>query len=538
MRIAIAQINCTVGDLTGNAKKILDYTNEAKDKGSSLVVTPELALSGCPPEDILLRDGFRQACIKTLDNLVKKINGISLLLGHPYFINNHIYNAASLICNGKIVATYFKNDLLNDNLFQEPRYFEAGSENCIFSVEGIKFGVNISTDIWKETNVISAKEEGAEVLILLCASPYHLNKQALFHKLICQRSHEIGIAIICVNLVGGQDELIFDGASFVTNNKGELTNQFDEFTETLGLIEFQGGSPVKGIIPNSGAQEESIYRALCLGVKDYIGKNNFTNVLLGLSGGIDSSLTLAIAVDALGPDKVWAIMMPSEYTADISMQDSRALSETLGVRYSEFSIKPMFDQFSSSLMNKFWSHQENNEMGVTEENLQARIRGTILMALSNKYGSIVLTTGNKSEMATGYCTLYGDMAGGFSVLKDISKTMVYRLCEYRNSLSMVIPKRVIQRAPSAELRPDQTDQDSLPPYDIIDGIIEAYVEKGKSLYEIIDMGYSKNDVQHIVNLICKNEYKRRQSPMGICVTQHSFSRDWDYPITSKYKDEV
>ena len=538
MRIAIAQINCTVGDLTGNAKKILDYTNEAKDKGSSLVVTPELALSGCPPEDILLRDGFRQACIKTLDNLVKKINGISLLLGHPYFINNHIYNAASLICNGKIVATYFKNDLLNDNLFQEPRYFEAGSESCIFSVEGIKFGVNISTDIWKETNVISAKEEGAEVLILLCASPYHLNKQALFHKLICQRSHEIGIAIICVNLVGGQDELIFDGASFVTNNKGELTNQFDEFTETLGLIEFQGGSPVKGIIPNSGAQEESIYRALCLGVKDYIGKNNFTNVLLGLSGGIDSSLTLAIAVDALGPDKVWAIMMPSEYTADISMQDSRALSETLGVRYSEFSIKPMFDQFSSSLMNKFWSHQENNEMGVTEENLQARIRGTILMALSNKYGSIVLTTGNKSEMATGYCTLYGDMAGGFSVLKDISKTMVYRLCEYRNSLSMVIPKRVIQRAPSAELRPDQTDQDSLPPYDIIDGIIEAYVEKGKSLYEIIDMGYSKNDVQDIVSLICKNEYKRRQSPMGICVTQHSFSRDWNYPITSKYKDEV
>ena len=538
MRIAIAQINCTVGDLTGNAKKILDYTNEAKDKGSSLVVTPELALSGCPPEDILLRDGFRQACIKTLDNLVKKINGISLLLGHPYFINNHIYNAASLICNGKIVATYFKNDLLNDNLFQEPRYFEAGSESCIFSVEGIKFGVNISTDIWKETNVISAKEEGAEVLILLCASPYHLNKQALFHKLICQRSHEIGIAIICVNLVGGQDELIFDGVSFVTNNKGELTNQFDEFTETIGFIEFQGGSPVKGIIPNSRAQEESIYRALCLGVKDYIGKNNFTNVLLGLSGGIDSSLTLAIAVDALGPDKVWAIMMPSEYTADISMQDSRALSETLGVRYSEFSIKPMFDQFSSSLMNKFWSHQENNEMGVTEENLQARIRGTILMALSNKYGSIVLTTGNKSEMATGYCTLYGDMAGGFSVLKDISKTMVYRLCEYRNSLSMVIPKRVIQRAPSAELRPDQTDQDSLPPYDIIDGIIEAYVEKGKSLYEIIDMGYSKNDVQHIVNLICKNEYKRRQSPMGICVTQHSFSRDWDYPITSKYKDEV
>jgi NAD+ synthase (glutamine-hydrolysing) len=538
MRIAIAQINCTVGDLTGNAKKILDYTNQAKNKGASLVVTPELALSGYPPEDILLREGFRLACIKTLDNLVKEINGISLLLGHPYFVNSRIYNAASLICNGKIVATYLKNNLLNDNVFAEPRYFETGSDSCIFSVEGIKFGVNISTDIWKEINVISAKEEGAEVLVLLCASPYHFNKQALLHKLICQRAHEIGIAIICVNLVGGQDELVFDGASFVTNNKGELTNQFDEFTEALGLIELQGGLPVRGIVPNTRIPEESIYRALCLGVKDYIDKNDFTDVLLGLSGGIDSSLTLAIAVDALGPDRVWAIMMPSEYTADISLQDSRAISETLGVRYSEFSIKPMFDQFLNSLMNKFRWLQKNDEMGITEENLQARIRGTILMALSNKYGAIVLTTGNKSEMATGYCTLYGDMAGGLAVLKDISKTMVYKLCEYRNSLSMVIPERVIQRAPSAELRPNQTDQDNLPPYDVIDGIIEAYVEKGKSLYEIIDMGYSKTDVQHIVNLICANEYKRRQSPIGICVTQHSFSRDWHYPITSKYKDEV
>ena len=538
MRIAIAQINCTVGDLTGNAKKILDYTNQAKSKGSSLVITPELCLSGCPTEDILLRDGFRKACIKTLDNLVKEINGISLLLGHPYFINDHIYNAASLICNGKIVSTYFKNDLLDDNLFQEHRYFKAGSDNCIFSVEGIKFGVNISTDIWKETNVISAKEEGAKVLILLCATPYHSNKLSLFHKMVCQRSHKIGIAIICVNLVGGQDELIFDGASFVTNNKGDLTNQFDEFIETLGLIEFKNGAPAKGIIPKLRIEEESIYRALCLGVRDYIDKNNFTSVLLGLSGGVDSSLTLAIAVDALGPDRVWAVMMPSEYTADISMEDSRAISKSLGIRYSEFSIKSMFDQFSNSLMNEFWADQKNNDMGVTEENIQARIRGTILMALSNKYGSIVLTTGNKSEMATGYCTLYGDMAGGFAVLKDISKTMVYRLCEYRNSLSMVIPKRVIQRAPSAELRPDQTDQDSLPSYDVIDGIIEAYVEKGKSLNEIIGMGYSKIDVRHIINLICKNEYKRRQSPMGICVDQRSFSRDWHYPITSKYKDEA
>ena len=536
MRIAIAQINCTVGDLTGNAKKILDYTSQAKNKGASLVVTPELALSGYPPEDLLLRNGFRLDCINTFDNLVREINGISLLLGHPYFINSCIYNAASLICNGKIVATYLKNKLLNDNIFSESRYFETGSDSCIFNVEGIKFGVNISTDIWEEINVISAKEKGAEVLVLLCALPYHFKKKSLLHKLICQRAHEIGIAIICVNLVGGQDELVFDGASFVTNNTGELTNQFDEFTESLGLIELQGDLPVRGVISETKTQEESVYRALCLGVKDYIEKNDFTDVLLGLSGGIDSSLTLAIAVDALGPDRVWAIMMPSEYTAEISIQDSRAISENFGIRYSEFSIKPMFDQFLNSLINEFKWPQKNDEMGVTEENLQARIRGIILMALSNKYGSIVLVTGNKSEMATGYCTLYGDMAGGLAVLKDINKTMVYKLCEYRNSLSMVIPERVIQRAPSAELRPDQTDQDNLPPYDVVDGIIEAYVENGKSLHEIIDMGYSKDDAQHIINLIVKNEYKRRQSSMGICVTQHSFSRGWHYPITSKYKD--
>ena len=538
MRIAIAQINCTVGDLTGNAKKILDFTDQAKNKGASLVVTPELALSGCPPKDILLREGFHLACMETLNSLVREINGISLLLGHPYFVNSRIYNAASLIYNGKIAATYLKNNLLNDSVFVESHYFETNSDSCIFSIEGIKCGVNISTDIWKKSNILSAKESGAEILILLCALPYHINKQDLFHKLVCQRAYETGMAIICVNLVGGQDELVFDGASFGVNNKGELTNQFNEFTEELGLIELQGSLPERGIVSSTKNKEESIYRALCLGVKDYIDKNGFTEVLLGLSGGIDSSLTLTIAVDALGPDRVWAVMMPSEYTADISLQDSRAISETLRTRYSEISIKPMLEQFSNSLMKEFQLFQRNEEMGITEENLQARIRGTILMALSNKYGAIVLATGNKSEMATGYCTLYGDMAGGFAVLKDVSKTMVYKLCEYRNSLSMVIPERVIQRAPSAELRPNQADQDNLPPYDVIDGIIEAYVEKGKSLYEIIDMGYSRTDVQHIVNLICVNEYKRRQSPIGICITQYSFSRDWNYPVTSRYKDEV
>ncbi len=537
MKLAVAQINCTVGDLAGNAKKILDYTNRAKNKGASLVVTPELALSGYPPEDLLLRKGFCLACINTLENLVKEVNGITLLVGHPYFADSKIYNAASVICDGKIIATYLKNNLLNDVVFKECRYFEPGSDICIFCVEGIKFGVNISTDVWQEINVTHAKEKGAEVLIVLSATPYHIDKQASRHKIIRQRICEAGITFICANLVGGQDELVFDGASFVINNKGELTHQFDEFTETLGLIELQNSLPMRGTVLQSRILQASIYSALCLGVKDYIGKNDFTDVLLGLSGGIDSALTLAIAVDALGPDRVWAVMMPSEYTADISLQDSRTMSETLGVRYSELPIKPVFDQFVSALMSEFQERQKNDEVETTEENLQARIRGTLLMALSNKYGAIVLTTGNKSEMATGYCTLYGDMAGGFAILKDISKTMVYQLCQYRNGLSTVIPERIIRRAPSAELRPNQMDQDSLPSYDVLDGIIEAYVEQDKSLHEIIGMGYAKTDVRRIVDLICVSEYKRRQSPMGICVTRRSFSKDWCYPITSKYKDE-
>ena len=537
MKLAVAQINCTVGDLAGNAKKILDFTNQAKNKGASLVVTPELALSGYPPEDLLLRKGFCLACINTLESLVKEVNGITLLLGHPYFADSKIYNAASVICNGKIIVTYLKNNLLNDAVFKECRYFEPGSDICIFCVEGIKFGVNISTDVWQGINVTRAKEKGAEVLIVLSASPYHIKKQASRHKMIRQRICETGITVIYANLVGGQDELVFDGASFVINNKGELTHQFDEFTETLGLIELQNSLPMRGTVLQSQILQASIYSALCLGVKDYIGKNGFTDVLLGLSGGIDSALTLVIAVDALGPDRVWAIMMPSEFTADISLQDSRTMSKTLGVRYSELPIKPVFDQFVSALISEFQGLQKNDETETTEENLQARIRGTLLMALSNKYGAIVLATGNKSEMATGYCTLYGDMAGGFAILKDISKTMVYQLCQYRNGLSMVIPERVIRRAPSAELRLNQMDQDSLPSYDILDGIIEAYVEQDKSLHEIIGMGYTKTDVRRTVDLICASEYKRRQSPMGICVTQRSFSKDWCYPITSKYKDE-
>lgn len=537
MKLAIAQINCTVGDLGGNIRKILDYTHQAKNAGAGLVITPELALSGYPPEDLLLRNGFRLACENALADLAKGIGDVTLLVGHPHLADNTLYNAASVIRDGKIIATYHKNLLPNDSVFDERRYFEPGSDSCLFELEGIRFGVNICQDIWQENTAIRAREAGADVLVVLNASPYHMCKQALRHQIVRQRIRETGIPMIYTNLVGAQDELIFDGASFAMNGRGELTHQFNEFTETLGLIEFQNGSPIPGKIAPSQMLEATVYQGLCLGLKDYVGKNGIPGVLLGLSGGVDSALTLAIAVDALGAAKVEAVMMPSPFTADISLLDARMMAETLKVRYSELSIQPVFDKFLDTLAKQIPEPSGHNQPDATEENLQARIRGNLLMALSNKYGSIVLTTGNKSEIAVGYCTLYGDMAGGFAVLKDITKTMVYRLCHYRNTLGNVIPARVISRAPSAELRPGQTDQDSLPPYDVLDGIVEAYMEHDLSLREILDMKYAEADVRRVVQLIRLNEYKRRQSPPGIRITQRGFGKDWRYPITSKYRDE-
>ncbi len=535
MKLAIAQINCTVGDLAGNAAKIIEFTHQAKIMGAALVVTPELALSGYPPEDLLLRKEFHLACKNTLTNLAEKIEGITLVVGHPHLVNSKLYNAASVIRDGQIIATYHKSRLSNYAVFDEQRYFESGADSCVFELEGVKFGINICADVWEEGAASRARKAGVEVLLVLNASPYHMDKQALRYRLIRQRIGEVGVAAVYVNLVGGQDELVFDGASFAMNQKGELTHQFAGFSETIGLVSLQNGVPMAEEIKPPPIMEASIYQALCLGVQDYVGKNDFPGVLLGLSGGVDSALVLAIAVDALGADKVRAIMMPSQYTAEISMLDARILAQTLGVHYTELPIKPLFDQFLNTLASEFQGLPENT--GTTEENLQARIRGTLLMALSNKCGAIVLTTGNKSEMAVGYCTLYGDMAGGFSVLKDISKTMVYRLCHYRNSLGQVIPQRVIQRAPSAELRPNQTDQDSLPPYDVLDAIIEAYMEQDLSPHEIICRNYAAVDVRQVVHLIHANEYKRRQSPVGIRITRRGFGKDWRYPITSKYRDE-
>ncbi|MFY9259899.1 MAG: NAD+ synthase [Gallionella sp.] len=532
MKLAIAQINCILGDLKGNAAQILQAATQAKQQGAQLLLTPELALCGYPPEDLLLRDGFYQACVEALADLAAQISGISVLVGHPHEVNGKHYNAASLLRDGKIVATYHKHELPNYAVFDEKRYFEAGDAACVFELDGIQFGVNICADIWQPHTAQLARAAGAQVLLVLNASPFAMDKQAARYAVIRDRIAQTGMAVVYANLVGGQDELVFDGGSFAMNSLGEITAQSDCFTTDLLMLEIAADGQPRGTIVPLPSTEARIYRALCLGVQDYIGKNRFPRVLLGLSGGIDSALTMAIAVDALGADKVHAVMMPSPYTAAISIDDSRDMVKRLGVRYDEFSIVPMFEDFLSTLQPTFAGRAADT----TEENLQARIRGTLLMAMSNKFGGLVLTTGNKSEMSVGYATLYGDMAGGFAVLKDVSKMWVYRLSRYRNTLGEVIPDRIITRPPSAELRPDQTDQDNLPPYEVLDAIVEYYVEQNRSILDIIAVGYAEKDVRRVVHLIQLSEYKRRQSAVGIRITERSYGKDWRYPITMRYED--
>ena len=532
MRIVLAQINCTVGDLDGNAAKILAAANQARARGAALLVTPELALAGYPPEDLLLRDGFNQACARHLVQLANNISGIAVIVGHPLSEDGKIYNAASVLQSGKIVATYRKELLPNDSVFDEERYFEPGNQALVFDIEGTKVGVLICEDIWGKQPAARAKQADAELLVVLNASPFHIQKQATRYDVVRERIKEMGLPVAYVNSVGGQDELVFDGASFATNSKGQVVVQAPSFSESLLEIRFENADVQEGENAPPQSLEASVYQGLCLGVKDYVQKNGFPGVLLGLSGGVDSALTLCIAVDALGAENVHAVMMPSQYTADISIADAQEMADILKVKYSVIPIKPLFDQFVANLAPEFIGRLADT----TEENLQARIRGTLLMALSNKFGSIVLTTGNKSEMAVGYSTLYGDMAGGFAVIKDISKTLVYKLCAYRNSVSAAIPERVIVRPPSAELRPDQTDQDSLPPYDVLDGIMVAYMERNASPQDIIASGYRREDVERVVRLIKRNEYKRRQAPIGVRITGRGFGKDWRYPITSKYQD--
>ncbi|MBK8745232.1 NAD+ synthase [Propionivibrio sp.] len=532
LKIAIAQINATVGDLAGNAARILDFAERAKARGADLLLTPELALCGYPPEDLLLREDFYAACAHELNALAAAVRGIAVLVGHPLSRNGCRYNAATLLIDGVAAATYCKQRLPNYEVFDEERYFESGDAPCVVNINGVRCGINICADVWEAGAADQAMESGAEVLLVLNASPYHIGKQERRAEVLRARIASTGLPVVYANLVGGQDELVFDGGSFAMDSHGVLCCQLPKFVEALDVVEFARGEPQPGVIVADRAVEIEVYQALVLGVRDYLGKNGFPGAIIGLSGGIDSALTLCIAVDALGADKVRAVMMPSPYTAEISLADSREMIRRLGVRYDEIPIESAMQTFSTMLEQEFAGLPADT----TEENLQARIRGMILMALSNKTGSLVLTTGNKSEMAVGYCTLYGDMAGGFAVIKDIAKTLVYRLSRWRNTVSAVIPERIITRAPSAELKPGQTDQDNLPPYEVLDAIIGAYMEEELSPREIIARGLAETDVRRVVRLLKISEYKRRQSPVGIRVTPRGFGKDWRYPITNRYRD--
>ncbi len=536
VRVAIAQINCTVGDLEGNARRILDMARQAAAAGADLVLTPELSLTGYPPEDLLLRRSFYAASDRALADLAARLlqfSDLRVVVGHPLEREGQRFNAASVLHGGLVAGTYCKHDLPNYDVFDERRYFTPDNRPLVIDVRGTRFGINICEDTWFPYAPECAASAGAEVLLVLNASPFHMGKQPQRYATMRANVSRFGMPLVYANLVGGQDELVFDGASFVLDAAGAPQTMAPQFVEHLLLTDFVDGVPQPGTIDDQGSDEAQVYAALKLGVRDYLGKNGFPGAIIGMSGGIDSALTLAVAVDALGADKVRAVMMPSQFTADISWLDSRDMVERLGVRYDELPIKPVFDGFLATLAREF----RGLPWDATEENIQARIRGTLLMALSNKHGSIVLTTGNKSEMAVGYCTLYGDMAGGFAVIKDIRKTLVYRLAHYRNSLGAVIPERIITRAPSAELRPNQTDQDSLPEYDVLDAIIERYMEQGASLREIVDAGFNEADVRKVLRLIRLNEYKRRQAPVGIRVTNRSFGRDWRYPVTNRYRED-
>ena len=537
LRIAVAQFNATVGDLTGNVERIIACAAEAKARGAQVLLTPELALCGYPPEDLLLRPDFYRACSRALDDLAGRVEGIApglaIVVGHPEEHAGRRYNAATVIENGHKKAVYRKIRLPNYEVFDEKRYFDAGSEACVVTLGGVRCGINICADIWEPGAAELAHGAGAELLLVLNASPCHLEKHQQRAQVLGERIAATGIPAIYANLVGGQDELVFDGASFALDAQGNCRMRLPQFAEALGIVDYDAGRLRSDDLAGELPVEAEAYQALVLGVRDYIGKSGFKGVIIGLSGGIDSALTLAVAVDALGAEKVRAVMMPSPYTAQMSLDDSREMIRTLGVRYDEIAIAPAMTTYAAMLDPLFVGLPADT----TEENIQARIRGNILMALSNKTGALVLTTGNKSEMAVGYCTLYGDMAGGFAVIKDVYKTLVYRLSRYRNTLSPVIPENIIVRPPSAELKPDQTDQDSLPPYEILDAIVRGYMEEDRSPREIIAAGLPEEAVRRVVRLLRIAEYKRRQAPVGIRITPRGFGKDWRYPITNRYQDE-
>lgn len=531
LSIALAQLNLLVGDIEGNTERMLQTVQEQQKAGADLVMFTELALSGYPPEDLLYRNDFYQRCDAQLHRLQQASVDVAILVGHPWREGDKLYNALSLFSEGTLLARYFKQQLPNYGVFDEKRYFQAGNETCVIELKGYRLGLLICEDLWFPEPVDAAKAAGAEMILSINASPYNREKPYIRKTLMaghCQRTH---LPLVYLNQIGGQDELIFDGCSKVFDAAGNMTHRLAAFAEHVTLLEFNELDVVPMTAPAAELpQLAQVYEALVLAVRDYVTKNGFKGAVLGLSGGIDSALTLAIAVDALGKDKVQALMMPFRYTADISIADAKEEAEILGIEFDIVSIEPMFDAFMGQLTPMF----AGTERDTTEENLQARCRGVVLMALSNKRRSIVLTTGNKSEMAVGYATLYGDMAGGFDVLKDVPKTLVFKLSEYRNTVSYVIPQRVIDRPPSAELAPDQLDQDSLPPYDILDAILEGYVERDKSVADLVAEGFDEAIVRKVIRLVDINEYKRRQAAVGPRITARNFGKDRRYPITSGF----
>lgn len=533
--IALAQINPLLGDLAGNVQRIHKAALEGFNQGAKLVVTPELSLTGYPPEDLLLRPAFIEAAQTQLDQLTQQLSqypDLTVIVGHPKKSTSGLQNYASVLRNGKVIAGYAKQELPNHEVFDEVRYFVPGNEPCVFECDSISYGLILCEDAWHPGPEKQAHAAGAKILLVSNASPYHLQKEALRIDVLRAHIEQTNMPLVYVNAVGGQDELVFDGGSFALDKSGKLAMSIPQFETGLGIVSINAaGELTKGQICPPLSVEAQAYQALVLGVRDYVTKNRFPGVIIGLSGGVDSALVLAIAVDALGADKVRAVMMASRYTADISWIDARELANNLGVQYDEIPISGPVDALEQSLAEQF----KGMPVDATEENIQARVRGTLLMALSNKTGRLVLTTGNKSEMAVGYCTLYGDMAGGFAVIKDIAKTLVYRLCDYRNSIQPVIPERILTRAPSAELRPDQRDQDSLPSYEVLDGIVERYTEQNQSIEQIIAAGFDSESVEKVTRLIKLNEYKRRQAPPGVRVTTRAFGRDWRYPITSQFR---
>ena len=536
VKVALAQVDLVVGDVTGNTARIIEHACGVRDSDNAdIVVFPELAICGYPPEDLLFHSGLRHAVEAGVAEIRKKVRGIAVVLGFPEYDDGHIYNACAVLHDGQVLAHYRKQMLPNYAVFDEERYFTSGSAAAVFKLNGIRIGLNICEDVWSPGPMAAARAAGAECVLVINGSPFEKRSLDNREAAVRKRVEETGVPVVYVNHVGGQDELVFDGSSFVMDGDGNITYRARSFEESMHCVVLQGTPtgvvPERSRIAHTDDDVARIYRALVLGTRDYVLNHGFPGVIIGLSGGIDSALVLAIACDALGADKVRAVQMPFRYTSTMSQEDSGKQAETFGIQYDVIPIEPMYEATIQQLAPVLGE----TEPDATEENIQARCRGLLLMAISNKTGRMLVTTGNKSEMAVGYATLYGDMAGGFAPIKDCSKSLVYELARYRNSLGDAIPERVITRPPSAELRPDQKDSDSLPDYDVLDPILEAFIEQDLSVAEITARGFDRDIVIRVLEMVKRNEYKRRQAPPGVRISSRAFGRDWRYPITSGYR---